>query len=361
MSDVGGSTGARARYRMPAEWWAHRATWLVWPHNTETWPGRLEAVERSFARMVRALVEGEAVWIVRPPALEPEAIWARLEEAGVARHAPVRFVAWPSDDSWVRDTGPTVVIRERTPEGPEAGPRFERAHIDWRFNAWGGKYPPWDADDALAGRMADWLGEKRIEPGIVCEGGSIEVDGRGTLLTTEQCLLNPNRNPALGREQIEARLREALGIERVLWLGEGICGDDTDGHIDDIARFVDPDTIVAAVEPERNHPNHAPLAENLERLRRFRTKDGRPYRVIELPQPPDVRGPDGELLPASYANFYIANAAVLVPAYEPEADARARAVLARCFPNRRLVMIPSRDLVLGLGSVHCLTQQVPAI
>jgi agmatine deiminase len=340
---------------MPAEWWPHLGTWLVWPYNEETWPGRVASVEAAYVRMVQSLAPGELVFVIVPSEAEATRVRGLLNERSVAPMAHVRLLPWPTNDSWVRDTGATFVLRGGAGEGGR-----ERALCGWRFNAWGGKYPPWELDDALPGRMAAWFGEELIEPGVVLEGGSIEVDGVGTVLTTEQCLLNPNRNPGLGRDGVEALLRERLGAGRVLWLGDGIVGDDTDGHIDDIARFTDAATIVCAAEPDTGHPNHAPLADALARLRGFRTAAGSPYRVVELPQPPDVLGPDGEILPASYANFYIANGVVLVPSYDAQADARALEVLAPLFPGRRLVPIPSRDLVLGLGSVHCLTQQVPA-
>ncbi|RME75861.1 MAG: agmatine deiminase family protein [Planctomycetota bacterium] len=348
---------------MPAEWEPHRGTWLVWPHNDETWPGRLEAVQQAYAHMIAALAPGEWVFVVVASEEHRRTLFACLEtHAGWQRWKDhVRVLHWPTNDSWVRDTGPTAVLAERADGAPGGGPRFRRAHVCWRFNAWGGKYPPWDDDDALAGRIAAWLGEPAIEADLVLEGGSIDVDGAGTLLTTEQCLLHPNRNPGLDRAAIEARLRALLGIERIVWLGEGIVGDDTDGHVDDVARFVDRETIAVAVEPDPGHPNHAPLADNLERLRALRTVEGRPYRIVELPQPPDVLSPDGDPLPASYANFYVANGVVLVPAYHPDTDARALAALRGCFPERRVVAIPSRDLVLGLGAVHCLTQPLPAL
>ncbi|GIW72941.1 MAG: agmatine deiminase [Planctomycetota bacterium] len=348
-------------YAMPPEWAPQLGVWLVWPHNAETWPGRLEQVERAFAEMIDALAAVEHVFLVVPPEGGAARVGAQLADLGVPL-AQVHLLEWPTDDSWVRDTGATFVVRERAAAGPSgAGRRRERAAVRWRFNAWGGKYPPWEQDAALAARMADWLGAPLFEAGAVLEGGAIEVNGRGSVLVTEQCLLHPNRNPGLGREQIERLLERCLGVEQVLWLEAGIAGDDTDGHVDDVARFVAPDTIVCAVESDPAHPNYHPLQANLERLHRFRDADGRPFRIIQLPMPPDVENERGELLPASYANFLIANGTVLVPAFEPRADVEAMHVLQSALPRHQLVPIPSRDLVLGLGAVHCLTQQVPAI
>jgi agmatine deiminase len=235
----------------------------------------------------------------------------------------------------------------------------EVAVVDWGYNAWGGKYPPYDRDDAVPRLVAALLGLRVFSPGIIMEGGSLDVNGRGTLLTTESCLLNPNRNPTLDRAAIEEHLRAYLGIAHVIWLGDGIAGDDTDGHVDDITRFVAPDTIVTVIEDDPADENHRPLAGNRERLRAARDQDGRPFTVVELPMPrPVVR--DGQRLPASYANFYVGNAVVLVPTFEDPSDARALAVLRGCFPSRRVVGIDSRDLVWGLGAFHCATQQQPA-
>jgi agmatine deiminase len=266
----------------------------------------------------------------------------------------VQFHHHPTNDAWCRDHGPIFVQRET------ASGRREEVIVDWGFNAWGGKYPPFDSDDVVPTRIARRFGIKVVSPGIVMEGGSIDVNGRGTLLTTESCLLNPNRNPGLTREQIEGYLRDCLGVTRILWLGDGIEGDDTDGHVDDLTRFVDESSVVTVVEEDPRDPNYAPLRENLERLRRMSDQDGRPLRVLTLPMPPAMYQ-DDQRLPASYANFYIANGVVLVPAYHQPTDATAREILARCFPGRDVRMVDSRDLVWGLGSFHCVTQQWPAL
>jgi agmatine deiminase len=258
----------------------------------------------------------------------------------------------PTNDAWCRDHGPIFVHRQ------SAG-KTEEAILDWGYNAWGGKYPPYDLDDVIPTRIGRELGIPVYYPGMVLEGGSIDVNGRGTLLTTEACLLNPNRNPQLDREAIEASLRRHLGVRNILWLGDGIAGDDTDGHIDDLTRFVDPTTVVTVVEEDPADQNYEPLQKNLERLRTMRDQDGTPLRVVTLPMPRPIHQ-EGQRLPASYANFYIANGLVLLPTYDPERDAEAQATLQGLFPGRDVVGIDCTDLVWGLGAFHCVTQQWPA-
>jgi agmatine deiminase len=278
---------------------------------------------------------------------------ARLRVAGVPATG-VFLHQNPTNDAWCRDHGPVFVDRET------ASGRREQAIVDWGYNAWGGKYPPFDADDVVPSRIGAEFKIRVFHPGIVMEGGSLEVNGKGTLLTTESCLLNPNRNPSLSKGQIEQYLRDYLGVSHILWLGDGIQGDDTDGHVDDLARFVDENTVVTVVEDDPRDPNFAPLRDNLDRLRRMADQNGRPLRVIPLPMPPAMHF-DAQRLPASYANFYIANGVVLLPAYHPPTDEVARAALQQCFPSRRVVPIDSTDLVWGLGSFHCVTQQWPAL
>ena len=332
---------------MPAEWEPHRGTWLSWPHKEASWPGKFAPVPGIFARIVGALVPHEEVHInVGEPALEDSARDAlRAEGVSLTR---VFFHRHPTDDAWCRDHGPIFVQREG-----------EELILDWGFNAWGNKYPPFDQDDVIPTRIARELGLPVVSPGMVLEGGSIDVNGAGTLLTTEQCLLNPNRNPELGREQIEARLRDYLGVRKVVWLGQGIEGDDTDGHIDDLTRFVDAGTVVTAVEADPSDTNYGPLRDNLARLLETTDQDGRPLRVVELPMPP-ARYYEDQRLPVSYANFYIANGVVLVPGFDPAADAEATRVLRPLFPGRDLKVIDCTDLVWGLGAIHCVTQQWPA-
>jgi agmatine deiminase len=341
------------RYRMPAEWEPHRGTWLSWPHKEASWPGKFAPVPAIFAEIVGALVPGEEVHLnVGDAALEASAR-AELARAGVPL-SRVFFHRHPTDDAWCRDHGPIFVERY----GP--GQTREQVVLDWDFNAWGGKYPPFDRDNAIPARIAEELGLPRIRPGLVLEGGSIDVNGAGALLTTEQCLLNPNRNPGRSRAEIEGALATYLGARAILWLGQGIEGDDTDGHVDDLARFVNPTTVVTVVEPDPADPNHRPLADNLERLRAMRDPDGRPLRVVELPMPP-AQFHEGQRLPVSYANFYIANHAVLLPVFGSGRDEEARQILQPLFPDRRVIPIACTDLVWGLGAVHCVTQQWPRL
>jgi agmatine deiminase len=337
--------GARG-YRMPAEWEPHEATWLSWPHKAESWPGAFEPVPGIFVEIARLLAQSELVRINVADEERAAEVRALLLRGGVDL-AAVRFHLIPTDDSWVRDHGPIYVVRGG-----------ERAIINWGYNAWGGKYPPYNLDDQVPARIAAESGEQVFTPGIVMEGGSLDVNGRGTLLTTEACLLNPNRNPELSRGEIEGYLRDYLGVSRVLWLGDGIVGDDTDGHVDDLTRFVTADTVVTALEEDPADENYRPLRENHERLRTMTDQDGRGLRVVTLPMPGPVYF-DGQRLPASYANFYIANRAVLVPTYRHANDARALHILQDLFPDRSVVGIDCTHLVWGLGAIHCVTQQQP--
>jgi agmatine deiminase len=299
---------------------------------------------------VRALAECEAVYINVLDA-EHERHVRGLLAAAVAPER-LRFFRFPTNDAWARDHGAIFVTRPTRAE--------PRLAVDFDYNAWGGKYPPFDLDRQIGRQMAEALAVPRwAQPGIVLEGGSIEVNGEGALLTTEQCLLNANRNPTLTRADIERLLREAFAVGEILWLGDGIEGDDTDGHIDDLTRFVSPTAVVTVVEPNRADPNHAPLAANRRLLDTLRV-GGRPLEVVELPMP-EPRYLDKQRLPASYANFYIANGAVLVPVFGCAADDAACAILADCLPHRRVVPIDCRVLIAGLGALHCLTQQVPAV
>jgi agmatine deiminase len=298
--------------------------------------------------MVEELSTGEDVNVNVLDEADEARVAAVLAGSTIARRERVHLRRIPTNEPWCRDHGPIFVVRDD-----------EVAVVDWGYNAWGGKYPPFDRDDAVPQRVAALLGMRAFRPGIVMEGGSLDVNGRGTLLTTESCLLNPNRNPTLDRAAIERHLGEFLGIRHVVWLGDGIAGDDTDGHVDDITRFVAADTIVTVVEDDPADENHRPLQENLARLRAARDQDGKPFTILTLPMPRPVER-EGQRLPASYANFYIGNAVVLVPTFADPNDARALDVLARCFPQRRIVGIDSRDLVWGLGAFHCATQQQPS-
>jgi agmatine deiminase len=339
------STPAELGYRMPAEWEPHAATWLAWPHNRNSWPGKFEPIPGVWTNLVRTLAQFEPVHIEAGG----EAVMAEAR-AMVGAVPNVTLHDIRTNDAWTRDHGPTFLV------GP---PGARPALVDWGYNAWGGKYPPFDDDNRVPAQIAALQGRLRFEPGIVLEGGAIDPNGRGTLLTTEQCLLNPNRNPGLTKNEIERYLRDYLAATHVIWLGEGIAGDDTDGHIDELARFVNPTTVVAAVEVDPADENFAPLQDNLKRLQAARDEDGRPLEVVPLPMPQAMYH-EGQRLPASYCNFYIANGLVIVPQYGDPADAEVLAILRRLFPDRQVRGLPARDLSWGLGAYHCITQQQPA-
>lgn len=339
-------------FRWPAEWESHEATWLSWPHNQETWPGRMAAVERAFVAIVRALHEREKVCIGVNDAAMENAVRSLLAREGLGSDSRIGCHVIPTDDAWIRDHGPLFLVRD-------SGKLRERAVMDFGYNAWGGKYPPWDRDTQVSGRIASLLGLHRFRTSTVLEGGSIEGNGHGMLMTTESCLLNPNRGAGRTRDSIEQLLRANLGVERVLWLAQGIVGDDTDGHVDNLARFVAPDVAVASFEDDVHDPNYPALAENFSRLVAAAEGGGRKLSVVKLPMPPPLIV-DGARFPASYANFYLANEVVLMPRYGAPSDVVAAAVLGELFPEREIVGIPSCDLVIGLGSVHCLTQQEPS-
>jgi len=344
-------TPAARGYRWPAEWEPHAATWLSWPKNADTWPGRLERAIEGFVGIVRALHFFERVNLLVDSAGAEQAARARLVAGGVPPEADVRFVLAPTNDAWLRDYGPIFVVRGE-------GAQRERALVDFGYNAWGGKYPPFDLDDAIPAELARRLALPRFAADFVLEGGSIDGNGRGTLLTTETCLLHPNRGSGRTREQMEERLAAWLGVTQVLWLGEGIAGDDTDGHVDDIARFVDAGTLVAAVEDDPHDVNAAPLAANLRRLRGMRDAAGKPLAIATLPMPPAL-SIAGQRCPASYANFYLANGVALVPTFGAASDARALAVLRELLPGREVIGVRCEELVYGLGAIHCLSQQEP--
>jgi agmatine deiminase len=338
-------------FHMPAEWHPHTATWLTWPKDPETWPGRVEEVEEIYLQMLAALTPHEVVnLLVDDEATEADVRQrSRFESAG-----NIHFHRIETVDAWIRDYGPNFLV-------DQSG---NLAFNDWRFNAWGNKYEELKLDDRIPEQLHAILQTRRFNPGIVMEGGSIEVNGEGCVLTTEQCLLNPNRNPHLNRTQIEQYLKDYLGVVKVLWLGEGIVGDDTDGHIDDIARFVATDTIVCAVEDDPADANYELLQDNLKRAREMVDSRGKPFRIETLPMPGIVGGSSTdsrnlERLPASYANFYIANKVVLAPVFDHSNDARAVETLQTLFPDRLVVPINCEPLVWGMGTIHCVSQQQP--
>jgi agmatine deiminase len=345
-------TPATLGFRMPAEWEPHAATWLAWPHNLDTWPGKFAPIPGIYIDMVRALYVHERVNICVNDAEAASHVRHLLTQAGVDL-GNVALYEIPTNDTWARDHGP--IFLTRTIDG-----QTEVAVTDWMFNSWGEKYDPWGLDDVVPQQIAIHFDLPLFEPGIVLEGGSIDVNGHGALLTTEACLLNPNRNPSLTRTDIEDYLCAYLGVKKILWLGNGIVGDDTDGHIDDLARFTNPTTVVCALEDDPVDVNYALLRDNFARLQRMTDQDSRPLRVVPLCMPSPVEY-EGRRLPASYANFYIANGVVLVPTYACPNDQRALTTLQELFPMRRVVGIPCTDLVWGLGAIHCVTQQQPAI
>jgi agmatine deiminase len=345
-------TPAQLGYRMPAEWEPHIGTWFTWPRPEGiSFPGKYETVPPVYAELIKHLIQVEEVHINVWNEEKEIVVRETLKLLGVPLDR-LHFHHFPSYEPWCRDHGPIFVVRE--PLGNR-----ERAVVDWGYNAWGGKYPPFDLDDAVPQHVARYRNLPIFSPGIVMEGGSIEVNGRGTLLTTEACLLNPNRNPHLNKQEIETYLRDYLGVQQILWLGEGIVGDDTDGHVDDLSRFADPETIVTVVEEDPADENYAILQENLKLLHSFRNPDGAPFRVVQLPMPGVIQYEE-QRLPASYANFYIANNIVLLPTYRAPNDRRAREILQDVFPKRRVIGVDSTELIWGLGSFHCISQQEPA-
>ncbi|MEI8294078.1 MAG: agmatine deiminase family protein [bacterium] len=335
---------------MPAEWEPHEATWISWPQpGCNSFPGSYDRVIPTFVRMAEALAESEIVRINVSGADQEGAVRKLLRACPPER---IEFFHIPTDEPWCRDHGPIFVKRDKSPQ---------LAVLNFGFNAWGYKLSPFDEDNAVPQAVAKALGLPLFNfEHFILEGGSIDTNGRGTLLTTESCLLNPNRNPSLDRPAIEKKLRNKLGVEQILWLGDGIEGDDTDGHIDDITRFIGPSTVITVVEEDEHDPNFEPLQHNLDRLHTMRLSDGEPLHVLTLPMPSRIMR-EGQRLPASYANFYIANSVVLLPVFNEHNDSWAVSALHEAFPTRRIVPIDCRELIWGLGAFHCLTQQQPAV
>lgn len=342
------STPRSLGYRFPAEWEKHEATWLSWPHKEESWPGKIATIYEPYCQFIKIVATGEKVRInVRDEAMKAFAI-AELKKVD-ADLTQIEFYLNASNDAWCRDHGPAFVVKAK-----------QKAVVDWGYNAWGGKYPPFDLDDVIPTKIAKHFDLPLFTPDIVMEGGSVEFNGAGTILTSRACLLNENRNPHLNQEQIESYLREFYGADQILWVGDGIVGDDTDGHIDDITRFVNEDTVLTVVESNPLDENYLLLQENLNELKAMRLQDGRPLNIIKLPMPSPVIYEDTRL-PASYANFYIANSAVIVPTFRDVNDKIALEIIQKAFPDRPVVGIDSTDIIWGLGSFHCLSQQEPAV
>jgi len=353
-------TPAGLGYRMPAEWEPHAATWLSWPRREGiSFPDSFDRVLPALKQMVAALIGNGQSNASAARTSDPVCInvvngaheaEARAVLDSLPRQECITYYEIPTNEPWCRDHGPVFLTRD-------VDPRL--AVVDWDYNAWGNKYPPFDQDEVVPTRIAELLEVPVFYPKMILEGGSIEVNGAGALLTSESCLLNKNRNPNLSREEIEQRLRSFLGVNEILWLGDGIEGDDTDGHIDDLARFVSQNKVVTVVEENSDDANYKPLQENLARLREMRV-GGRKLDIELLPMPKKIVR-EGMRMPASYANFYIANKVVLVPTFADPADKMALSILSKCFPNRRVIGIDCRELIWGLGTFHCLTQQQPAV
>lgn len=335
--------------RWPAEWEGQEAVWLSWPHREDLWQGGLDLLQETFGDVAAAIAPHAEVRINAERSLHA-GIEAVLENRGIDQGL-FSLYDHPANDVWCRDHGPIFV------KDADSG---VVSITDWKFNAWGGKFPPWDLDDAIPERIANSLGLERESSSMILEGGAIEGNGAGLLLTTEAVLLNPNRNPAWSKSDIEAELKRMLGVKSIFWLGRGIEGDDTDGHIDDMVRFVHESAVVSIVEKDSSSPNYAVLCENNERLQDMRTVDGGKVEVIPLPMPDPIRVTGWRLdhLPASYANFLIVNDAVIVPVFsQPANDDRALGILREVFPGKKVVGVDARRLVLEGGAVHCITQQ----
>jgi len=338
-------------YHFPAEFSSHIATWLSWPHKEASWPGKINAIFPYYAQFIKELTRGEKVCInVNDEAMKAFAI-SCLQKENVDLNK-VEFFFHPTNDAWCRDHGPAFLIN------PDA--EQKKIIVDWNYNAWGNKYPPYDLDDVIPTLIGKQLNLPVYYPGIIMEGGSVEFNGNGTILTSTACLLNPNRNPHLSQQQIEEYLINYYGQEQILWIDEGIVGDDTDGHIDDTVRFVNEDTVLTAVEETKNDENYYLLQHNLKQLQQMHLLDGRQLNIVELPMPGEVIY-ENQRLPASYANFYIANKSVIVPTYRCDKDDRALQIIQQCFPDRNVIGIDSTEIIWGLGSFHCLSQQEPAI
>jgi agmatine deiminase len=344
-------TPAQLGYVFPAEFAPHTATWLSWPHKEASWPGKIHTIYPYYSEFVKELALSEKVRInVVDEAMQAFAT-KHLQDAQVDM-SQVEFFLHPTNDAWCRDHGPAFLINPNAEQ--------KKVVVDWGYNAWGGKYPPFDLDDVIPTLIAKRFGLPVYNPGIVMEGGSVEFNGNGTLLTSTACLLNPNRNAHLNQDQIENYLRNYYGIEQVLWVDEGIVGDDTDGHIDDTIRFVNEDTVLTVVETNKQDENYELLQQNLRQLKQMRLLNGKQLNIIELPMPEAVDFED-QRLPASYANFYIANRSVIVPTYRCAADDIALQIIQQSFPDRKVVGIDSTEIIWGLGSFHCLSQQEPAV
>lgn len=337
-------------YYFPAEFELHEATWLSWPHKEASWPGKIQTIYKPYCDFIKAISKGEKVRInVNDEAMKAFAV-KHLQASDVNLNE-IEFYFNPTNDAWCRDHGPAFVINQNTKQ---------KAIVDWNYNAWGNKYPPYDLDEIVPTLIAKHFNLPVFYPNIIMEGGSVEFNGKGTLITSTACLLNPNRNPQLNQQQIENYLCDYYGVAQILWVDEGIIGDDTDGHIDDTIRFVNEDTVLTVIEEDKADENYELLQHNLKQLKLMRLLNGKQLNIIELPMPDEVVYED-QRLPASYANFYIANDVVVVPTFQCKKDDVALNIIQQCFPSRKVIGINSVDIIWGLGSFHCLSQQEPKI
>ena len=351
LAKSGEATPADLGYYFPAEFAPHTATWLSWPHKEASWPGKIDTIYPAYAEFIKSIAKGEKVNInVSDEGMKAFAL-THLDNAGVDLKK-IQFHLFPTNDAWCRDHGPAFLINPSAPEN--------KALVKWNYNAWGDKYPPYNLDNQIPFRIAAHLDIPCFTPGIVMEGGSVDFNGTGTLLTSKACLLNANRNPHLTQAQIEKYLCDYYGVNNILWVGDGIVGDDTDGHIDDITRFVNQDTVLTVIEENKLDENHLILEENLQLLKTMRLENGKQLNIVELPMPA-AKYHEDQRLPASYANFYVANEAVIVPTFRDKNDQKALDIITGCFPDRKVVGIDSLDIIWGLGSFHCLSQQEPAV
>ncbi len=336
----------------PAEWHPHRAIWLTFPQSSDSWDygERLERIYPAYMKFIKTISLSEKVCINAKDEAHKKLIDSLLEQYEIDKNQ-IELLIHPNNDSWCRDHGPAFLINPATKQ---------RMIVEWGYNAWGGKYPPFDDDDNIPIKIAEYLALPYVVPGIIMEGGSVEFNGKGTVLTSKSCLLNPNRNPHLNQAQIEQYLCDYYGVEQVLWVTEGIVGDDTDGHIDDTTRFVNEDTILTVVEHNSEDDNYHHLQQNLSDLKAMRLPNGKPLNIVELPMPDPVYD-SGIRLPASYANFLITNASVIVPIFNCEKDEVALEIIQQCFPDRNVVGIDATEIIWGLGSFHCLSQQEPLV
>ena len=337
-------------YRFPAEWEKHTATWLSYPHNENSWPDRIQSIFPAYNQFIKELSLGEMVNINVLDEIMHKKVQKQLIELGVDMNK-INFYLHPTNDAWCRDHGPAFLIN------PKAD--IPKIIVDWEYNAWGNKYP-YDLDNKIPKLIANQLKIPYISPGIVMEGGSVDFNGKGTLITSKVCLLNENRNPSLNQSQIESYLFEYYGIEQAIWMNDGIDGDDTNGHIDDTVRFVNEDTVITVMESDKNDANYIPLKENYNELKKVRLLNGKQLNIIELPMP-EPMFIDEQRVPCSYANFYIANNSVIVPIFHCKSDDQALDIIAECFQDRTVIGLDSSDIIWGLGSFHCLSQQEPSV